>query len=130
MDLQDVGWGGTNWIDLVQDRGRWPALVNAVMNLRVPQNAEMFLTGWGPVSFSRRIPLHGLSLLISDLVIYLVSDCVGSHKLSTMYVLKLIQQQMKMCKRIVIPHVLVPVLSAIANKPLCVPREKNVLFSY
>ena len=57
-----------------------------------------------------------------ELVSYLVSDCVGSQELSTMYVLKLIQQQMKMCKRIVIPHVLVPVLfnllSAIVNKPL------------
>jgi len=36
LDLQEVGWGGTDWIGLVQDRGRWPALVNAVMNLWVP----------------------------------------------------------------------------------------------
>jgi len=35
-DLQEVGWGGTDWIDLVQDRSRWPVLVNAVVNLRVP----------------------------------------------------------------------------------------------
>jgi hypothetical protein len=36
MDLQDVGWEGVDWIDLAQDRDRWLALVNEVMNLRVP----------------------------------------------------------------------------------------------
>ena len=36
--------GGKGWIDLAQDRGRWCALVNAVMNLRVPQNSGNFLS--------------------------------------------------------------------------------------
>jgi hypothetical protein len=44
MDVRDVGCGGIDWIDLAQDRDRWRALVNTVMNLRVPQNAGNFLS--------------------------------------------------------------------------------------
>jgi hypothetical protein len=36
MDLRDIGLGGMDWIDLAQDRDQWNALVNTVMNIRVP----------------------------------------------------------------------------------------------
>ena len=35
MDLQEVGWWGRDCMDLVQNRDRWQALVNVIMNLRV-----------------------------------------------------------------------------------------------
>jgi hypothetical protein len=36
MDLREIGWDGIDWIDLAQNRNQWRALVNTVMNLRVP----------------------------------------------------------------------------------------------
>jgi hypothetical protein len=53
--VRDVKWGeggGTDWIDLAQDRERLRALVSSVMILQVPQNAGYFLTSWRPGSFS------------------------------------------------------------------------------
>ena len=60
MDFQEVGCGSIDWIELAQYRERWQALVNAVMNLRVPRNVGNFLTSSEPVSFSRTL-LNGLS---------------------------------------------------------------------
>jgi hypothetical protein len=36
MDLREIGWDGVDWIDMAQDRDQWRALVNTVLNLRVP----------------------------------------------------------------------------------------------
>jgi hypothetical protein len=45
MDLEEVEWGDVDWIGLAQDRNRWRALVNSVLNLRVPQNAGKLSSG-------------------------------------------------------------------------------------
>jgi hypothetical protein len=48
MDLRKIGLGGADWIDLVQVRDQWRALVNTVMNLRVPKNFGKFLSSFTP----------------------------------------------------------------------------------
>ena len=44
MDIQEVGCECVDWIELAQDKDRWRALVNAVMNIRFPYKAGRFLT--------------------------------------------------------------------------------------
>jgi hypothetical protein len=36
MDLREIGWDGVGWMDMAQDKDQWRALVNMVLNLRVP----------------------------------------------------------------------------------------------
>ena len=60
MDFQDVRWEVMDWIELVQDRDRWWALVNVVMNHQIPQIVGNFLTGKEPVSCSGRTLFHGV----------------------------------------------------------------------
>jgi hypothetical protein len=55
MDLREIGCDGMDWIDLAHNRR---ALVNAVMNLRVPKNAGKFSSSCTIGSFSRRAQLH------------------------------------------------------------------------
>jgi hypothetical protein len=61
MDLREIGQGDMGWIDLVQDRDQWSALVNTVMNLHLPENVGSLLGSCETGGFSRRAQLHGVS---------------------------------------------------------------------
>ena len=61
MDLQEVGGGCEDWMELAQDRDRWWALVSTVMNLQVPKMQGISWLAAEPVSLSRRTLLHGVS---------------------------------------------------------------------
>jgi hypothetical protein len=60
-DLGEMGWNVMGWIDPAQDRAQWRALLNTVMNLRVPYNARKFLSSCTTDGFSKRAKLHGVN---------------------------------------------------------------------
>jgi hypothetical protein len=45
MDLGEVGWGYVDWIGLAKDRNKWRAVVNSVLNFRVPRNVGKLSSG-------------------------------------------------------------------------------------
>ena len=61
MDLQEVGGGCGDWMELAEDRNRWRALVSTLRNLRFPKMQGISCLAAEPVSFSRRALLHGVS---------------------------------------------------------------------
>jgi hypothetical protein len=58
MDLGQVGWGDVDWIGLPKDRNGWRALVNSVLNLRVPRNAGKLSSGLTSSGLSSSAQLH------------------------------------------------------------------------
>jgi hypothetical protein len=58
MDLGEIGWVGVDCIGLAQDRGKWRALVNAVMNVRVSYSAGKLSNGYTTGGLFSSVQLH------------------------------------------------------------------------
>jgi hypothetical protein len=58
LDLREIGWDDMDWIDLAQDWDHWRALLNTIINLRVPKSIAIFLNSCTTGGFSRRAQLH------------------------------------------------------------------------
>jgi hypothetical protein len=67
IDLQERGCGSVYWFDVARDGNKRRVVVNTVMNLRLPQNADNYWTRLGTVSFSRRTLLYGVKELAPKL---------------------------------------------------------------
>jgi hypothetical protein len=63
MDLLEIGWGGVDWIGIAQDKDKWRALVNVVMNLRVPYNAGKLSSGYIIGGLSSSSQFHRLNII-------------------------------------------------------------------
>jgi hypothetical protein len=61
MERGEVGWGDVDWIGLAQDRNRWRALVNSVLNIRVPWNAGKLSSGLTSSGLSNSAQLNIVS---------------------------------------------------------------------
>jgi hypothetical protein len=68
-----------DWIDLAQDKGRWRALVNTIMDIRVPQNAGKHLSSCATGGFSRKAQLHESSQIAQHLNICFTDRAILTH---------------------------------------------------
>jgi hypothetical protein len=64
-NVREIEWGGMDWIDPAEDRDQWRALVNTVMNLRIPYNVGEFLSSCTTGGFLRTL-LYGVCYPCTD----------------------------------------------------------------
>jgi len=65
VDLQEIAWKDLDWIYLVQDRDKWWALLNILMNRWVSQSSGNFLANCWTVSFWKRHTFHGVRFSVA-----------------------------------------------------------------